>query len=150
MGCHFLLLQGVFPTQGLNPCTLQVSCPASGFFTTEPLGKHLGNLQLIWEKGPCPSLLYSLSIATSFIPRFQSSKYQLSILLQNSFCGLRCLIFTQANIKDEGISLHTILCYSYKGQIIGKWTNYNNFWNCVLYPGGYRACISLIEYMSWA
>ena len=115
MGCHSLLLQGVFPTQGLNPCTLQVSCTASGFLTTEPLGKHLGNLQLIWEKGPCPSLLYSLSIATSFIPRFQSSKYQLSILLQNSFCGLRCLIFTQANIKDEGISLHTILCYSYKG-----------------------------------
>ena len=31
-GCHFLL-QGIFPTQGSNPC---ISCIASGFFTPEP------------------------------------------------------------------------------------------------------------------
>ena len=36
--CHFLL-QGIFPAQGLNPCLLQVSCAAGGFFTTEPAGK---------------------------------------------------------------------------------------------------------------
>ena len=38
MGCH-ALLQGVFLTQGSDPCLLHcrwVSCLASGFFTTEP------------------------------------------------------------------------------------------------------------------
>ena len=34
MDCHFLL-QGIFPTQGLN----LVSCIAGGFFTTDPPGK---------------------------------------------------------------------------------------------------------------
>ena len=34
VGCHFLL-QGIFPTQGLN----QHSRIAGGFFTTEPPGK---------------------------------------------------------------------------------------------------------------
>ena len=34
-GCHFLL-QGILPTQGSNPCLLQLG---GGFFTTEPLGK---------------------------------------------------------------------------------------------------------------
>ena len=38
VGCHFLL-QGIFPTQGLN----HVSCLASRFFTTEPLGKPLNS-----------------------------------------------------------------------------------------------------------
>ena len=36
VGCHFLL-QGIFPTQGANPCLLL----AGGFFTTEPPGKPL-------------------------------------------------------------------------------------------------------------
>ena len=35
VGCHFLL-QGIFPTQGSNPCLL---CIAGGFFTTEASGK---------------------------------------------------------------------------------------------------------------
>ena len=35
--CHFLL-QGIFPTQGSNPC-LHVSCSAGGFLIAEPLGK---------------------------------------------------------------------------------------------------------------
>ena len=35
VGCHFLL-QGTFPTQGLNPCLLQM---AGRFFTAEPPGK---------------------------------------------------------------------------------------------------------------
>ena len=35
MGYHFLL-QGIFQTQGSNPCLLHL---AGGFFTTEPLGK---------------------------------------------------------------------------------------------------------------
>ena len=34
MGCHFLL-QGIIPTQGLNPHFLQVSCIAGGFLTAE-------------------------------------------------------------------------------------------------------------------
>ena len=38
VGCHFLL-QGIFPTQGLN----HVSCLASRFFTIEPLGKPLNS-----------------------------------------------------------------------------------------------------------
>ena len=38
MGCHFLL-QGIFATQGSNPCLLQL---AGGFFTSEPPGKSLG------------------------------------------------------------------------------------------------------------
>ena len=37
---HYFLLQGVFPTQGSNPC-LRISCPALRFSTTEPLGKPL-------------------------------------------------------------------------------------------------------------
>ena len=36
MGCH-ALLQGIFPTQGSNPC---VSCIADRFFTAEPPEKH--------------------------------------------------------------------------------------------------------------
>ena len=38
VGYHFLL-QGILPTQGLNPCLLQVSCAAGRFFITEPAGK---------------------------------------------------------------------------------------------------------------
>ena len=38
VGCHFLL-QGIFPTQGLN----HVSCLASRFFTIELLGKPLNS-----------------------------------------------------------------------------------------------------------
>ena len=34
VGCHFLL-QGIFPTQGSNPCFLHFG----GFFTTSPPGK---------------------------------------------------------------------------------------------------------------
>ena len=37
VGCHFLL-QGIFLTQGLNPC-LFISCLACGFFPTKPPGK---------------------------------------------------------------------------------------------------------------
>ena len=39
VGCQ-ALLQGIFPTQGLNP-SLLVPCIAGGFFTAEPLGKPL-------------------------------------------------------------------------------------------------------------
>ena len=38
-GCHFLL-QGIFPTQGLNPCLLQWT---GGFFTTESPRKSLNH-----------------------------------------------------------------------------------------------------------
>ena len=36
VGCHFLL-QRTFPSQGSNPCLLQLSCAAGRFFTVEPL-----------------------------------------------------------------------------------------------------------------
>ena len=39
VGFH-TLLQGIFPTQGLNLVNCD-SCIAGGFFTTEPLGKHI-------------------------------------------------------------------------------------------------------------
>ena len=35
VGCHFLL-QGIFPTQGLNPCLLRLLALPGRFFTTEP------------------------------------------------------------------------------------------------------------------
>ena len=35
VGCHFLL-QGIFPTQGQNPCSLKSSALVGGFFTTAP------------------------------------------------------------------------------------------------------------------
>ena len=38
-GCHFLL-QGIFPTQGSNPCLVSPAL-AGGFFTTVPPGKNL-------------------------------------------------------------------------------------------------------------
>ena len=34
--CSHFLLQGIFPTQGLNPSVLQVTCIADRFFTIEP------------------------------------------------------------------------------------------------------------------
>ena len=43
VGCHFLI-QGIFPTQGVNPYLLHL-CIAGGFFTTEPLGIPGGKLQ---------------------------------------------------------------------------------------------------------
>ena len=39
MGCH-ALLQGIFPTQGLNPASLMSLALADGLFTTEPPGKN--------------------------------------------------------------------------------------------------------------
>ena len=40
MGHHFFL-QGIFLTQGSNPCLLQVSYIAGRFFTAEPPGKPI-------------------------------------------------------------------------------------------------------------
>ena len=39
VGCH-LLLQGIFPTQGSNPCLLHLLRWQGGFFTTEPPQKQ--------------------------------------------------------------------------------------------------------------
>ena len=39
-GCHFLL-QGIVPTQGLNPCSPVSTTLAGGFFTTKPPEKPL-------------------------------------------------------------------------------------------------------------
>ena len=40
MGCHFLL-QGIFPTQELNPGLLHLLHWLSGFFSAEPPGKQI-------------------------------------------------------------------------------------------------------------
>ena len=101
---------GSLPNPGIEPTSPASLLHFKWVLYHWVLGKHLGPLQLTWKKCPCPGLIYSFSIATLFIPRFQSSKYQLSILLQNSFCSSRYLIFTQANIKNLDISLHTTLC----------------------------------------
>ena len=44
VGCH-VLLQGIFPTQGLNPCLTSPEL-AGRFFTTEPSGKPLVYLRI--------------------------------------------------------------------------------------------------------
>ena len=56
VGCH-ALLQGIFPTQGLNPCLLWVlmSALANGFFTTGATWKsqqiiNVKSLQLPFKK----------------------------------------------------------------------------------------------------
>ena len=43
VGCH-ALLQGIFPTQGLNPCFLLSPVLAGGFFTTSATWEALLNL----------------------------------------------------------------------------------------------------------
>ena len=50
MGCHFLL-QGIFPTEGLNLVSLASPALAGGFFTTEPLGetKCIFTFQRNWQ-----------------------------------------------------------------------------------------------------
>ena len=61
MGCHFLL-QGIFPTQGLNLCLLSrgVSCTAGGFFIAEPWGKpYSGNMLSIYSEAETTRLLLS-------------------------------------------------------------------------------------------
>ena len=50
VSCHFLL-QGIFLTQGSNPCP-PVSCTTSRFFTTEPPGKPPNQLYSIKKKTP--------------------------------------------------------------------------------------------------
>ena len=41
MGCHFLF-QGIFPTEGLNPCLFVSGTGRWGFFILAPHGKHTG------------------------------------------------------------------------------------------------------------
>ena len=49
VGCH-VLLQGIFPTQGLNPCLMSPALPG-GFFTTST----------IWEEEVIPNSWLSVS-----------------------------------------------------------------------------------------
>ena len=53
MSCH-VLLQGVFPTQGLNLSLLCLPALAGGFFTTEPAVKPLPSLAN--KNAACPVL----------------------------------------------------------------------------------------------
>ena len=50
VGCH-ALLQGIFPTQGLNPHLLGLLQLAGGFFATEPPGKPQPLYRRLLEKG---------------------------------------------------------------------------------------------------
>ena len=46
VGCH-VLLQGIFPTQGLNPCLLHFPAFAGRFFTTL-VAQLVKNLPAMW------------------------------------------------------------------------------------------------------
>ena len=50
VGCH-ALLQGIFPTQGSNPCFLHLPVFADGFFTS-PLHSHLSQLREFMSGSP--------------------------------------------------------------------------------------------------
>ena len=58
MGCHFLL-QGIFPTQGLNPRLLHLPALAGRFFTSaatwealsEQYKKKSHSLRVSWSRG---------------------------------------------------------------------------------------------------
>ena len=55
-GCHFLL-QGIFPTQGLNSvsCVSRVTCIARGFFTTGSPRSNPRNIQICNSQETCTS-----------------------------------------------------------------------------------------------
>ena len=50
VGCHAILLQGIFLTQGSNPHLLHLPELAGRFFTTEPPGKPNTPIKIIKKK----------------------------------------------------------------------------------------------------
>ena len=74
VGCHFLL-QRIFPTQGLNPCPLQLH--AIYFFTTEPPGNPK---QCLPPSKKCPSVLWFLFVCL-FVCRISG------LFLSTKYCG---------------------------------------------------------------
>ena len=58
-GCHFLL-QGIFLTQGLNPCLLHLPRWQPGSFTTGSPGGQLGDMVKPYD-GECGSYAHSLA-----------------------------------------------------------------------------------------
>ena len=73
MGCH-LLLQGIFWIQGSNPCLLQVSCIAGGFFTTKPR-KPCNNCEVEVAQS-CPTLCDPMDSPWNSPVPFSRGSYQ--------------------------------------------------------------------------
>ena len=99
VGCHFLL-QGIFWTQGSNPCFLHLQ---AGFFTTEPLGKPHTVYQdsfllnvLHWIPAVYGSLSLNVSVwSTHFLSsdtNFISCLFLVSTLHLNYTQLLSCLL----------------------------------------------------------
>ena len=61
VGCHFLL-QGIFLTQGLNPCLLCLLHWQVDFFTTAPLGSPVRGEPSVIKKVYCILLVTSSSV----------------------------------------------------------------------------------------
>ena len=94
MGCHFLLLQGIFPTQRSSPLSPAM---VSGFLTVEPQGKPVTPLLLL--------LLSRFSHVQLFVtPWTAACKASLSI--NNSQSLLKLM-----SIESVMPSNHLILCH---------------------------------------
>ena len=52
VGCHFLL-QGIFPTPGIEPASLKSPALVGGFFTPRDAGEAVNKLNLSFEKSGC-------------------------------------------------------------------------------------------------
>ena len=62
VGCH-ALLQGIFPTQGWNPCLLHLPALSGRFFITEPAGSPKQEYTA-YQRNICPMRLDSRSQLT--------------------------------------------------------------------------------------
>ena len=71
MGCHFLL-QGIFPTQGLNSCLLCLLHWQADLFTTAPPGQSTLGLSILKEqfgkRGPLPKAEIQTSLECGCSP----------------------------------------------------------------------------------
>ena len=71
VGCHFLL-QGIFPTQGLNP---YLTALAGRFFTTEPPGERAGKGSWkCYSKNPTDSPASSQALSLLISPELLKNK----------------------------------------------------------------------------
>ena len=91
VGCHFLL-QGISPTQGLNPCLPTL---AGRFFTTDPPKNSIAWLILISQ---FPWSLSAIQTAHSSTFRLQDKKEKLED------------IFTKDSYRINGMVLNIFVC----------------------------------------